>query len=120
MPEDSLDPGSPMAKSFSNAYEIEMVVGLVEYLINSNEYDYQDITILTPYNGQLAAFTNRLRGTCSLWLSEKDREILLLEGILEPEEASFGRRTNIDIANMLRLYVIFANPLFPISSCLGA
>lgn len=107
MPEDSPDPGS---NSFSNAYEVEMVVGLVEYLINSNEYDYQDVTILTPYNGQLAAFTHRLSGTCSLWLSEKDRESLLLEGLLEPEEASFGRRTDIDVASMLRLGSYFPSP----------
>ena len=106
MPEDTPNPGSSMAKSFSNAYEVEMVVGLVEYLINSNEYDYQDITILTPYNGQLAAFTHRLSGTCSLWLSDKDRESLLLEGLLGPEEVPFGARTDIGLASMLRLATI--------------
>lgn len=106
MPEDIPDPGSSMAKSFSNAYEVEMVVGLVEYLINSNEYDYQDITILTPYNGQLAALTHRLSGTCSLWLSEKDRESLLLEGLLQPEEVSLGAKTEIGLASMLRLATI--------------
>ena len=106
MPEDTRDSGSSMAKSFSNAYEVDMVVGLVEYLINSNEYDYQDITILTPYNGQLAAFTHRLSETCSLWLSEKDRESLLLEGLLEPAEASFGTKANVNIVNMLRLATI--------------
>ena len=83
-----------------------MVVGLVEYLINSNEYEYQDITILTPYNGQLAAFTHRLSGTCSLWLSEKDRESLLLEGLLEPEEASVGTKADINLTSMLRLATI--------------
>lgn len=83
-----------------------MVVGLVEYLINSNEYGYQDITILTPYNGQLAAFTHRLNGTCSLWLSEKDRESLLLEGLLEPEEASVGTKADINLTSMLRLATI--------------
>ena len=83
-----------------------MVVGLVEYLINSNEYSYQDITILTPYNGQLAAFAHRLSGTCSLWLSEKDRESLLLEGLLEPEEVPFGVKTDIGLASMLRMATI--------------
>ena len=105
-PEDTPDPGSSMAKSFSNTYEVEMVVGLVEYLINSNEYDYQDITILTPYNGQLAAFAHRLSGKCSLWLSENDRESLLLEGLLEPEEASFGTKADISLTSMLRLATI--------------
>ena len=106
MPEDTQHFGSSTAKSFSNAYEVEMVVGLVEYLINSNEYSYKDITILTPYNGQLAAFTERLRGKCSLWLSEKDRESLILEGLLEPEEVPFGVKTDIDLASMLRLATI--------------
>ena len=106
MLEDTPDAGSSMAKSFSNAYEVEMVVGLVEYLINSNEYNYQDITILTPYNGQLAAFTHRLSGTCSLWLSEKDRESLLLEGLLEATEVPLGVKTDIGLASMLRLATI--------------
>ena len=107
MPEDAPDlRSSSTAKSFSNAYEVEMVVGLVEYLINSNEYDYQDITILTPYNGQLAAFTHRLSGTCSLWLSEKDRESLLLEGLLEPVGVPCGAKTDIGLASMLRLATI--------------
>ena len=106
MPEDIPMAGSSMATSFSNAYEVEMVVGLVEYLIKSNEYGYQDITILTPYNGQLAAFAHRLSGTCSLWLSEKDRDSLLLEGLLEPEEASFGSKADINLASMLRLATI--------------
>lgn len=104
--EDTPEPGASMANSFSNAYEVEMVVGLVEYLINSNEYGYQDITLLTPYNGQLAAFARRLSGTCSLWLSEKDRESLLLEGLLEPEDAFFGTKADINLASMLRLATI--------------
>lgn len=83
-----------------------MIVGMVEYLIKSNEYGYQDITILTPYNGQLAAFAHRLSGTCSLWLSEKDRDSLLLEGLLEPDEASFGTKVDVDLASMLRLATI--------------
>ena len=95
-----------MAKSFSNTYEVEMVVGLVEFLINSHEYGFQDITILTPYNGQLAAFTHRLSGTCSLSLSEKDRDSLLLEGLLEPEEASIGAKAEVNLTIMLRLSTI--------------
>ena len=106
VPEDTPDSGSLMAKSFSNAYEVEMVVGLVEYLINSNEYSYQDITILTPYNGQLAAFTQRLKGTCSLWLSEKDRESLIDDGLLDPEETPCGVKIDIGLGSMLRLATI--------------
>ena len=83
-----------------------MVTGLVEYLVNSNEYDYHDITILTPYNGQLAAFAHRLSGTCSLWLSEEDHESLLVEGLLDPEKVHLGVKTDIGLASMLRLATI--------------
>lgn len=106
MPEDTPEAGSSMAKSFSNAYEVDMIVGMVEYLIKSNEYGYKDITILTPYNGQLAAFARRLSGHCSLWLSEKDRDSLVLDGLLEPDEASFGAKVDVDLASMLRLATI--------------
>ena len=104
-----------------------MVAGLVFYLVNSNEYsklqlqnnlcnisllnpdqDYQDITILTPYNGQLAAFTQRLKGTCSLWLSEKDRESLIDDGLLDPEETPCTPKVKVEIGlgSMLRLATI--------------
>ena len=106
MPEDSHDPRLLRANSFSNSYEVEMIAGLIEYLINTNEYDYRDITVLTPYNGQLAAFAQRLSGTCSLWLSEKDRESLILEGLIEPEDVSMGTKTDVGIASMLRLATI--------------
>lgn len=35
-----------MAKSFSNAYEVEMVAELVQYLIKGNSYDLGDIAVL--------------------------------------------------------------------------
>ena len=82
-----------------------MVAGLVEYLVSSNEYEYKDITVLTPYNGQLAAFNERFRSVCSLWLSEKDREALLLEGYLESEECSAGQSI-VEIGNMLKLSTV--------------
>lgn len=106
MPENDPDPHSAMARSYSNAFEVEMVVGLVQYLVNSNEYNLKDITVLTPYNGQLAAFTRRLNGTCSLWLSEKDRETLLDDGLLEPEDASMNTKTDVEMASVLKLATI--------------
>ena len=83
-----------------------MVVGLVEHLVNTNEYDFKDITILTPYNGQLAAFKERLSSTCSLWLSEKDRESLNDDGLLDPEEIHLGGKTGVEISTMLELAMI--------------
>lgn len=104
--EDKRDSRSAMPTSFSNAYEVEMVVGLVEYLVNSNEYNLKDITVLTPYNGQLAAFTERLTGTCSLWLSDKDRATLLEEEVLKNEDGLQGSKTDVELANVLKLATI--------------
>ena len=92
--------------SSSNVYEVEMVAGLVLYLVNSNEYDYKDITVLTPYNGQLAALSRRLKGFCSLWLSEKDREALCHDGLLAPEDMQVGGPTDVDVGDMLRLATV--------------
>ena len=92
--------------SCSNAYEVEMAVGLIEYLVKSNEYEYRDIALLTPYNGQLAAFTERLKGKCSVWLSENDLESLVTEGVLDPETSRTMRHANIEFKDMLRLATI--------------
>ena len=106
MPEDVPDPRSTMAQSFSNTYEVEMVAGLVEYLVKSNEYDFEDITVLTPYNGQLAAFTHRLSTTCALWLSEKDRDTLIAEGLLDPGDTPVKGKTEIGLGSMLKIATI--------------
>lgn len=104
--EDRPNPRSPMSKSYSNSFEVDMTIGLVQYLVNTNEYDFHDIAILTPYNGQLAAFTQKLSGTCSVWLSEKDKENLIDEGLLTEEEAKFGKKTDVGMKSMLRLATI--------------
>ena len=83
-----------------------MVAGLVEYLIGTNEYCLNDITILTPYNRQLACLTEGLRARCSLWLSDSDREGLIADGLLDPEEPKTGRPTNLETGDMLKLATI--------------
>ena len=103
--EDSLDTRSATPTSFSNAFEVEMVAGLVDYFIGSNEYEYKDITVLTPYNGQLAAFTKRFKSICSLWLSEKDHEALIMEGFLDVKEFN-NSQSEIEVGNMLKLATI--------------
>lgn len=45
-PEDRPDPRSSMAKSFSNAFEVEMVAELVQYLVRGNSYGLGDIAVL--------------------------------------------------------------------------
>ena len=106
MPEDRHDPQSVKAKSFSNTFEVEMVAGLVEYLVNTNEYDLKDITILTPYNGQLAELTQRFKSTCTLWLSEEDQQKLIQEGLIEAEDIQPGVKVDIALGNMLKLATI--------------
>ena len=101
--EDRPDHRSMMSKSYSNAYEVEMIAGLVQYLVNSNEYDFGDIAVLTPYNGQLAALNSRLSMTCSILLGEKDRESLLSLGRLEEGESQRGFKTDVAITTTLRL-----------------
>lgn len=105
-PEDRPNPRSSHSKSYSNSFEVDMTIGLVQYLVNTNEYDFNDIAILTPYNGQLAAFTQKLKGTCSIWLCEKDRENLIDEGLLTEDEAKFGKKADVGMSSMLRLATI--------------
>ena len=45
-PEDTPDPSSAMSKSCSNKFEVDMVVGLVQYLIDGNAYDLGEIAVL--------------------------------------------------------------------------
>lgn len=78
----------------------------MEFLVSSNEYDFKDITVLTPYNGQLAAFNRRLDGLCSLWLSEKDRDSLVEEGLLALEDAQKRMQVDVALGNMLKLATI--------------
>lgn len=83
-----------------------MVMALVRYLIGTGEYDLRDIAILTPYNGQLAEFAIRLRGMCSLWLSEKDRETLIDLDVLNPNHINRAEKTQFPMTNMVRLATI--------------
>lgn len=101
--EDRPDPLSPMAKSYSNIHEVKMAIGLVRFLIRQNVYDLRDIAVLTPYNGQLAAITKNLKGTCSVWLSDKDREGLINEGLLSAEDAKVGSKNDVNISDLLRV-----------------
>ncbi|KAI9810892.1 MAG: hypothetical protein M1827_005751 [Pycnora praestabilis] len=95
-----------MSKSCSNEFEVEMVAGLVEYLVAGNEYNLNDIAILTPYNGQLAALTRRLSSICYIWLSDKDRDTLLRNDLLSQELAVAGMRARVSVLDMLRVATV--------------
>ena len=111
-PEVRPDPRSEFATSYANPFEADMISAMVQYLVQTNEYNFGDIAVLTPYNGQLEALRKRLRGNCSIWLIQKDKEALMdlinLESDL-PEtiltEDKDGK-TTFDVSNMLRLATI--------------
>ncbi|MCJ1432454.1 hypothetical protein MMC27_001810 [Xylographa pallens] len=104
--EDRPDPRSPMSNSHSNRFEVEFCAGLVRYLIECNGYSLGEIVILTPYNGQLAALASRLRETCSVLLSDKDREALIDQDLL-PADSKLGcPKTSLDLSNMLRIVTV--------------
>ena len=95
------------SKSHINMHEVEMVVGLVRYLLTRNTYSMGDITILTPYNGQLAALVDALQATCAVWLNPKDREALLDDGILPEDcEKRSGHKDTINMSDLLRLATV--------------
>ena len=111
-PESRPDPRSEFATSYVNSFEVDMVHGLVQYLVNTNEYSFGDIAVLTPYNGQLAALNERLSSTCSIWLSKKDKDILDAMTTLPRDDwdMSDGEepegKTTFEMSSMLRLATI--------------
>ena len=87
----------------SNAFEADMTVGLVQYLMRSGSYRPGDIAIVTAYNRHLALLVSKLHGTCRVWLSEHDREALMDRGAL-PEGLSVGpAQTDIKLSSMLQI-----------------
>ena len=94
-----------VTRSHANQHEVDMVAGLVQYLLSGGAYSQGNITVLTPYSGQLALLHTYLKRTCKVWLSDKDRENLLRLELLEVEE---GPRTKDDVtvSDMLRISTI--------------
>ncbi|KAL8792460.1 MAG: hypothetical protein Q9195_004916 [Heterodermia aff. obscurata] len=111
-PESRPDPRSEYAASYCNEFEVEMVHGLVQYLVNTNEYSFGDIAVLTPYNGQLVALSERLSTTCSIWLSQKDRDTLEQLSALPGNDVDFideekpDSKSTFEMSSMLRLATI--------------
>jgi hypothetical protein len=99
-----LDP-TETSKSHVNPHEVTMVVGLVHHLLRGSAYSLGEIAVLTPYNGQLAALHENLKSSCALWLSEKDRETLLDNGLLE-EESRAATKNEVQLSDMLRIATV--------------
>lgn len=90
-------------KSQANPHEVEMVAGLVEYLLRGGNYTQGEIAVLTPYSGQLSKLVARLSGTCDIWLSDKDREELLADDLLGLGEEGRVNKDEVAISDMLRV-----------------
>ena len=105
-PEDQPDPRSPLAKSFSNGYEVESIAGFVKFLVERQGYTCNKITVLTPYNGQLAALTKRLGQNCSVHLTKEDREMLEDADILKEAIGADPGKDNVPLTSMIHLATI--------------
>ncbi|KAL8724644.1 MAG: hypothetical protein Q9166_007834 [cf. Caloplaca sp. 2 TL-2023] len=106
-PEDVPNSLAVSKKSYSNAFECAMVCELVRYLLNTNDFGSGEIAILVPYSQQLACLKEKLSGTCtcSIALSEKDKEDLMDMGLLdESEQSQF--KTDVEVFPMVRLATI--------------
>lgn len=93
-------------KSHVNPYEVEMVAGLVTYLLRGGAYDYGDIAVLTPYSGQLSKLHERLSVTCNIWLSEKDRQLLVDEELVALSPQGRLAKDVVPMSDMLRIATI--------------
>ncbi|KAL8827936.1 MAG: hypothetical protein Q9191_002882 [Dirinaria sp. TL-2023a] len=110
-PENRPDPRSQFATSYANTFEADMISAMVRYLVHTNEYNFGDIAILTPYNGQLEALKQKLRGECKTFLIEKDKEALMDLRDLDLDVGDAIKtdkegRTKFDMSKMLRLATI--------------
>ncbi|KAL8943406.1 MAG: hypothetical protein Q9211_000995 [Gyalolechia sp. 1 TL-2023] len=106
-PEDDPDPFAVGGRSYSNRFECAMICELVRYLINTNDFDSGDIAILVPYSRQLGCLKERLTrtGTCSISLSDKDKEDLANMGLLDDNEQQ-KFRSDVEVLPMVRLVTI--------------
>lgn len=90
-------------KSHVNLHEVDMVASLVEYLLRGGAYDQGDIAVLTPYSGQLSKLHERLSATCDIWLSDKDRDLLLDEELLALGDEGKTTKDEVAMCDMLRI-----------------
>lgn len=87
-------------KSHSNAWEANMVHGLVRHIVRQGVYSSTDIAVLTPYTGQLQKLRAAMRGDFEIVLSDRDQDALDKDGFdsaalgpdEEPSESPLGKR----------------------------
>ncbi|ETN38001.1 uncharacterized protein HMPREF1541_07624 [Cyphellophora europaea CBS 101466] len=93
-------------KSHINEHEVNMVAGLVQYLLKGSGYRPGDIAVLTPYSGQLAEFYKALNKTCKVWLNEEDRKLLLKEEQLDIEPTELRKKDEVKMSDLLRITTV--------------
>ena len=91
-------------RSHVNQHEVNMVAGLVQYLLKCGGYSQGDIAVLTPYSGQLACLHDCLKAICKIWLNERDRQILLSEELLD--EDGPRSKADVSVSGMLRIATV--------------
>ena len=106
--EDHPEPGSPLAKSCSNKYEARFIAEVVKYLVQRQGFSMKQITILTPYNGQVAQILNCLKGVCNVLLNDADRKSLVAMRILPEEDLMFesSGAKDVSLGSLIRLTTI--------------
>ncbi|KAJ0357722.1 hypothetical protein COL154_009832 [Colletotrichum chrysophilum] len=62
--------------SYSNDFEIDMVVGLVSHLLRQGVYKSGEIAVLTPYLGQLNKLRQKLGSTMHIVINDRDMDDL--------------------------------------------
>lgn len=105
-PEQGGDADSVETKTKANAYEAQMCIEIVRYLLLQG-YKHEQITVLTPYVGQVLKIIQVLKASMhdvNAYISELDQEVIqsdLLEGddanfVLEANEPKSIRCSSID------------------------
>lgn len=63
--------------SNANAWEVDMVVGLTKYVLETHSYGNKQIAVVTPYTSQLRKLGEALRSHCTLHPCDEDKSTLV-------------------------------------------
>jgi superfamily I DNA and/or RNA helicase len=106
-PESRPNQKSDTADSYQNCWEVDFCRTLIQYLIEQQGYTMGDITIITPYNGQLALLHSELKMMCPVRLTEEDRLALVDQGFLSEDDLLLESATSsVELSSMLRIMTI--------------
>ncbi|KAI5818042.1 hypothetical protein BZA77DRAFT_244218, partial [Pyronema omphalodes] len=75
------------SSSKSNAWEADMICGLVQHLIRQGCYRADDIAVLTPYLGQLQKLRRKLGEVVELSISDRDEEAIAFQKLADGDDS---------------------------------